>query len=417
MQKKNVVFTYENGLLLLLGISWGVAYFDRTAGTVLVPFMERDLHLDNTRVSLISAGLSISWALGAYLIARWSDATGARKPFLLSFLAIFSACSFLSGLAQTFPVLLGSRVLMGAVEGPFLPVCLALMMAESSEHRRGVNAGVMQNFFASIFGQFLAPLVLAQVAANVGWRSAFFVAGIPGLLCALGVLAFVREPQKTPRSAAEDATGQRMGLIAMLSVRNVLLCCVISAFMVAWLAMGWAFFPKFFIDDRHFTPAVMSRLLATLGVASAVSAFLVPALSDRFGRKPIMIAFCVLGATAPLAVLYSQGSLIALGMLMFVGWLGCGTFPLFMGVIPGETLPRRYATTAMGLVVGAGEVVGGSGLTLLGGVLADRSSLATPILIQAACAVIGGVLSLFLIETAPIKVGDGAHRSSPVPQS
>src|SRR6516164_102721 len=154
MQKKNGVFTYENGLLLLLGISWGVAYFDRTAGTVLVPFMERDLHLDNTRVSLISAGLSISWALGAYLIARWSDATGARKPFLLSFLVIFSACSFLSGLAQTFPVLLGSRVLMGAVEGPFLPVCLALMMAESSEHRRGVNAGVMQNFFASILGQF-----------------------------------------------------------------------------------------------------------------------------------------------------------------------------------------------------------------------------------------------------------------------
>jgi predicted MFS family arabinose efflux permease len=244
-----------------------------------------------------------------------------------------------------------------------------------------------------------------RLAASLGWRSAFFLAGIPGLVCALGVLLFVREPRKAQVLAPVDQVGEHMGFAAMLSVRNVLLCCVISAFMVAWLAMGWTFFPILFPDYRHFTPAVMSNLLATLGVASAVSAFLVPALSDRFGRKPIMVAFCVLGATAPLAAFYFQGSLIALGLLLFIGWLGCGTFPLFMGVIPGETLPRRYATTAMGLVVGAGEVFGGFGITLLGGVLADRSSIATPILIQAACAVIGGLLSLFLIETAPIKVG------------
>ena len=83
---------------------------------------------------------------------------------------IFSACSFIGGFAPNFTVLLISRMIMGLVEGPFLPVCLAIMMVESSEHRRGVNAGIMQNFFAAILGQTVAPLVLVPLAEIYGWR-------------------------------------------------------------------------------------------------------------------------------------------------------------------------------------------------------------------------------------------------------
>src|SRR5580658_5449445 len=136
---QNKIWTYENGLLLLLGGPLVIAIFDRNAASILVPFIEHDLHLDNAQVGFIGSGLSITWALGAYLISRWSDASGVRKPFLLAFLFIFSACSFLSGLAHSFPVLLVSRMIMGAVEGPFLPVCLAIMAAESSPHRRGIT--------------------------------------------------------------------------------------------------------------------------------------------------------------------------------------------------------------------------------------------------------------------------------------
>ena len=402
------VFTYENRVLVLLGLAFGIAFFDRNSGTILVPFIEQDLHLDNTQTGLLGSGLSITWALGAYLIARWSDASGARKPFLLGFLLIFSACSFLSGFARSFPVLLASRMVMGAVEGPFLPVCLAVMAVESSERRRGINAGIMQNFFASVLGQSLAPLLLVALAQRFGWRSAFYVAGVPGLLCAIAVLLWVREPDRAAQAAVDTAglggTGKRMGFFAMLKVRNLLLCCAVSVFMVAWLGMGWTFLPKFFTDYRHFSPTLMSYVMTALGIASALSAFVVPAISDRLGRRPVMIAFCLLGALSPLAALYYQGSPLILGALMFVGWFGTGTFPLFMGVIPGETISRRYAATAMGLVVCAGEIGGGTGITSLGGALADVWSLATAVQIEAGCAVVGGLLSLLLIETAPVKV-------------
>lgn len=410
MTKPRSIFNYENGLLLLLGFSFGVAFFDRNAASVLIPYIGKDIPLTNAQIALVSSVLAISWAIGAYVIARWSDSRGARKPFLLGFLVIFSACSFLSGLSQSVPMLLISRFIMGLVEGPFLPVCLAIMVIESSEHRRGVNAGLMQNFFAAILGQTVAPLVLVPVAEAFGWRSAFFVAGVPGLLCALAVWLWVREPPKATPVVADAAApiaseGPKLGLVDMLRIRNIALCCAISVFLVAWMIIGWAFFPNYLINVRGVSGETMGYLMSTLGLASALSGFGAPFISDRIGRKPVMIAFAFAGVITPLAVLFFEGSNYALAALMFIGWTATGAFPLFMGVIPGETISRKYAATAMGLVVCVGEIIGGTGITYLSGALADSTgTLRTALLVQVVCAAIGGVICFFLLETAPAKV-------------
>ena len=91
--QRRPIFNYENGLLVLLGLSFGFAFFDRNSASVLIPYMMKDLALSNTQAALINSVLSFMWALGAYVIARWSDSRGSRKPFLLAFLVIFSACS------------------------------------------------------------------------------------------------------------------------------------------------------------------------------------------------------------------------------------------------------------------------------------------------------------------------------------
>ncbi len=407
---RNPILNYENLLLVLLGLSFGFAFFDRNAASVLIPYMTKDLALTNTQAALINSVLSAMWALGAYLIARWSDSRGSRKPFLLAFLVIFSACSIVSGLAKSFPVLLISRAIMGAVEGPFLPVCLAIMAVESSPSRRGVNAGIMQNFFAALLGQSLAPWILPVIAEEHGWRAGFFVSGVPGILCAIAIWLWVREPSREAQGAlhaviapggAED--GRKMGLFDMLAVRNVLVCCLISVFMVGWFVMGWTFLPKFLTTVRGMPGPAMGSLLSVLGFASAISGFGAPWLSDRIGRKPVMISFCLVGALTALGAVYFQGSTVALGALLFVGWLATGTFPLFMGVIPGESMHRRYAATAMGLVVCVGEVLGGSALVALAGKVADLTDLTTAVLMMAGSGAIGCVLCFFLIETAPVK--------------
>jgi MFS family permease len=145
--------------------------------------------------------------------------------------------------------------------------------------------------------------------------------------------------------------------------------------------------------------------MSALGIASAVSSFGAPAISDRIGRRPAMIAFCAMGTIAPLAAVYSGGSVTATTTLMFIGWLGIGAFPLFMGIIPNETIGRVQAATAMGLIVCIGEVVGGFGITTAAGKLADRTTLAAPFLVMTACAAVAGLICLFLQETAPVRLG------------
>jgi MFS family permease len=161
--------------------------------------------------------------------------------------------------------------------------------------------------------------------------------------------------------------------------------------------------------DGH-SPGQMSILMSVLGLSAAFFSFVVPGLSDRLGRRTVVIAFNLIGAVVPAAVLYFDGSAYALAALVFLGWSASGTMPLLMGTIPSETIPARYVATALGMVMGLGEVLGGVGAPAVAGWTADRYSLQVPLYMQAGCAVIAAALALFLIETAPARL---ANRAAP----
>jgi predicted MFS family arabinose efflux permease len=390
---------YELRVLLLLGLAFGFAYFDRMAMTFLSPFVVADLKLSNTEVGALGSALSVTWALGAYFVGRWSDAIGQRKPFLLIAMVAFSLCSVLSGLAWNFGTLFATRVVMGAVEGPFLPICLAIMGAASLDSRRGLNAGVVQNVFGSILGTAIAPIVLVWMAEHWGWRTAFFAAGVPGLILAVLIWRLIAEPPRAPLPAAGRTKG--FSPWAMLAHRNMALCAVISCFMVGSLVIGSIFLPLYFTGPRGLSAGTMASIMAVLGLCPAVGGVIVTALSDRFGRRTPMIFFCLLTVLNPLAALYFQGPVVVMTGLMVVSWIGIGVFPLFMGVIPAETLGHAQAATAMGLIVAVGELSGGVFGPIVSGRLADQFGLAVPLMIQAGLAVAAGLCALGLKETNP----------------
>src|SRR5437879_1027155 len=403
---------YEQRLIWLLGITFGFLFFDRNAASFLMPFITKDLGFNNQQVGLIASALSFTWALSAFLGGALSDRTGSRKLILLATVIAFSLCSFLSGLAGSFAALLAARLLMGLAEGPFLPVCQSLVAHESDHGRRGHNMGVMQNFGSNLLGSFAAPLVLVSIATHWSWRSAFFLAGVPGLVMAVLIARYVHEPQKKPPPAVDSAgaTGA-MSYFAMLRYRNMILCVLMSIFMVAWMVLGWAFLPLFYVKVRELSASEMSVLMSLLGLSAAFFSFIVPGLSDRLGRRPVVAGCSLLGLLVPLAALYWHGSLYVLGALIFIGWAASGVLPLFMGTIPSETIPARYVATSMGLTVGIGEVLGGVSGPALAGTAADHYGLTAPLFIQAGCAIVGALLALALKETAPRRLTALAARS------
>jgi MFS family permease len=402
---KSKVFSYENGLLLLLGFTFGIVFFERNAIGPLAAYIINDLGLSQAQIGMLGSGLALAWAVAAYVIGAWSDRTGLRKPFLLVSVVVFSLCSVLSGVAATFMMLLLARVIMGFAEGPFLPICFSIMNVVSSPKRRGVNAGLMQNFFASLLGTSVAPLVLPWLAETYDWRTAFYLSAIPGLICAVLIWLFVKEP---PKPVGEDASASAVpavkpGMFDMLRQRNILVCCGISVFMVSWYLVGIIFLPVFFTVMRNMPPDVAGQVVAPMGIATMICGFVVPFISDRIGRKPAMIIFTFVGLVTPIAALHFNGAQWLLSLLLLIGWSASGSFAVFMGVIPSETVPRTLAASSMGLVVGAGEIVGGVLSPTISGWIADRTSLVAHMEVMMVCAVCGGLLSLFLRETAPGK--------------
>jgi len=392
--------SYELRVLVLLGLAFGFAYFDRMALTFLAPFVQADLGLSNEQIGWANSGLSLTWALGAYVIGRWSDLIGRRKPFLITALELFSICSVFSGLAWNFESLLVSRIVMGLAEGPFLPICLAIMAAASSPGRQALNAGIVQNVFGPIVGTSLASYALVRIAAAYDWNAAFFIAGIPGLILAVMIWRFVDEPERPAGAVHAPPPGGFLPL-ALFAHRNILLCSLVSACAVGSIVVGSIFMPLYLDGPRGYDDLTWSNIMAVVGICPAVGAIVVALLSDRIGRKVPLSVFASLMALAPAALLWFEGPVWMLTGLMFVSWMGLGTFPLFMGVIPTETVGRAQAATAMGLVVMIGELTGGVFGPPIAGRLADQYGLEVALYIQGALAIGAGLAALFVRETNP----------------
>ncbi len=401
--------SYETWMIFLLSIAFGVVFFDRNATNYLGPYLVRDLGLNNTQLGMISSGFSAAWAIAGLLGGRLSDASGKRKPLLVVAFVIFSLCSFLTGMAGSLGILMLSRILMGLSEGPILPISQSLVALESSESRRGLNMGFMQNFGSNLLGSFVAPIVLVWLAEAYGWRNAFYIAGVPGLVLALLIWKYIREPQthevKTTGAASEAA---RMRVGEMLRFRNLWLSILMCICMVPWMILAWVFLPQYYASVRHIPATEASYLMGVLGISAAVFSFIVPGLSDKIGRKPVMIVFSAIGVLVPLAVIFYSGSLVMLGTLIFIGWSASGVMPLIMGTVPSETIPVKYIATTLGLVMGLGELIGGAVTPTLAGMAADAYGLNATLFIEAGLALVTAVLAMFLIETAPVKVGQRA---------
>ncbi|MFC2953437.1 MFS transporter [Marinicaulis aureus] len=391
---------YQIVLVALLSLNFGIVFFDRNALNFLMPFVQPDLNLTNTHVGILASALSLTWAVAGLLISAASDKAANRKGFLLVAIVVFSLCSVLSGLATSFLLLLGARLLMGAAEGPINPISHALVVREVDPRHRGLAMGVMQNFGSNFFGSFVAPVLLVAIAAAWGWRSAFFLAGIPGIVTALLIWKFIDEP---PAEEKSEGASDRLTLKEAFSYKNIVVCSIVSVMLVSYLVITWAFMPLYLTQVKGVDPGVMSWLMGTLGISATVGSFVVAGLSDRIGRKPVLVIIPFLGVILPLGAMFFDGSYWVLAVIFFFGWALNGCFPLFMATVPSETIQSPHIATVLALVMATGEVFGGVLSPFFAGMAADKFGLTAPLWIIFGFAIASGIVGLFLTETAPIK--------------
>jgi ACS family hexuronate transporter-like MFS transporter len=390
---------YQWLLILLLSFNFGIVFFDRNAFSFLTPFIQPELGLSYFQIGLIAGAFSFTWALAGLGVGRLSDYLGRRKIILVVATLVFSLASALSGLAGGFVALLAARLLMGIAEGGIMPISQTLIVAEVDPKRRGLAQGITQNFGANIIANFLGPIVIVAIATAVGWRTAFYLAALPGLVMGALIAALVHDPPMTAPPAATRAGG---GAAALLGDRTLLLCILISILLVAYLVVFAAFMPQFLVQVRGIDKQSMSYVLSSFGLFSIAVAILVPGASDFLGRKPVATVAGFLGMALPLGVLLSHGGGVAPLYLSFAfGSVLSGVFPLAMATIPSEIVDRARTATTLSLTMGLSEIIGGVCAPIVAGWIADRRGLAAPLWIMAGLSLAVALLSLLLRETAP----------------
>ena len=391
----------EIGMVAILATAWGVVQVDMIGINYLLPFIAPDLKLSNTQVGMLVSIYWIAFAFSSYLTGLLADKFGKRKSNLLLILLLFSAASVLPGLSRSYFALLAARLLMGLLEGPIFPLAQSIIAMESSAQRRGMNMGIVQCVGTSLLGWFIAPLLLVDLAGRYGWRAGFFLVMVPGLICAALVGRFLDEPAAQQAVLSGVSVERGAGLRAVLRYRNVWLCAASAASFVAFTVIGAGFLPLFYTQARHFVPQQMSLLMSVLGVSGLLLGIALPAISDRIGRKPVMLIANLLGLACPLAVMYYSGPLPVLALMMFLGWAPMGSGPLAFATIPSESVPAGSLSTAIGLILAVGTLVGGVLGPILAGWSADRWGPALAMFMLMGWCAIAVLASAVMYETVP----------------
>jgi MFS family permease len=159
---------------------------------------ESPLQLSDARLGLLATGFLAIYALVSPLFGRLGD-TRARPRAIAAGVGLWSIATVLGGFATSFVTLLGARALVGVGEAAYGTIAPSVLADCFPLSRRG---RVFAIFYAAIpIGGALGYVLAGVMNAHFGWRSAFFVAGIPGLL----LTALVLRLPDPPRGAA-DAT-------------------------------------------------------------------------------------------------------------------------------------------------------------------------------------------------------------------
>src|SRR5882724_2674136 len=391
---------YEFGLVVLVFFTWGTVFLDRMSVLYLVPYIAPALHLSHAQVGLLASSLAVAWAISSLLLGAVSDRVG-RKPILVPAVFIFSMLSWLSGLVRSFWQLFVVRTMMGLAEGPTWSTITATVEESSAPERRGRNVGVVVSA-AALVGLALAPVLTTQIAARVGWRGAFFVAGLPGILLGSLLWRFLREPARNSSAAAHPKPSWKE-YFGLLRQRNILLCCLAGAGFMTWLFVMSAFAPLYITEVSKNSATFAGLILGASGLGAFLWGWILPWLSDYTGRKPALLFVALISAVVPLT--YQVPFLVShpwlLAVAGFVANGGQGIAALALVLVPAESVPPEFAATAIGLTTLVGEVFGGTLAPAIAGGVADRYGLAAPLWIAAAGAVTVFCAGLFLRETAP----------------
>ena len=411
MMETKIKSSYENRMVAILVFGFGLIMLYRFSVPNLAPFFMEELNMNNTQLGMVMSFFSFAWAFAGVIGGSLSDSISRKKILLAAFVLVAGVFSFLTGFAQTFVILLVIRFIMGLFCGPVFAIAQLFCLAQSSIKRRGLNMGLIGVSSVGLLGNLIGPVALVAICQIVGWRATFNLTLIPGIVAAWLIFQFLMEPDTTKIEGAE-AKVKKHSLkesFVVLKNRNIQTSMIFSVFIIMWNVGMLTFTPVYLVSVRGFSPTEMSYVMAIQGLGMIVWGMLTPALSDRIGRKPVLIFFSLVGVLSVIGILLAP-SFLLIGILVFFGFSAGGAFGIYQAAIAGESVDVKYYSFAVGSITLTGELIGGFVGLLIAGMLADAFGLHAALIFTGGSIVVAGFIALRYYETAPLVLAKRAKQ-------
>src|SRR5687768_2301310 len=187
--------TYALVVLFLINT---MNFFDRVIGGALGEPIRREWGLSDSALGALGTAFTLLYAFVGVPLGRLSD-RAPRKTILAAAVFVWSALTAVSGFTRTYWQLFATRLGVGVGEAACAPAATSLIGDLYPPARR---ARAMSIFMMGLpIGIALSYFVGSYVAHAYGWRMAFFVAGIPGVIAAILAL-FITEPARGTKEVA-----------------------------------------------------------------------------------------------------------------------------------------------------------------------------------------------------------------------
>ena len=262
-------------------------FVDRQILAILLPAIRDEFRVGDTALGLLTGtAFALFYVTLGIPVARLADRVNRRNLIALA-LAVWSGMTALSGLAANFWHLALARIGVGIGEAGCSPPAHSIIAdyyppAERSAamgiYTLGISAGIM-----------LAYLAGGWVVANLGWRQAFFIVGLPGLLLALVVWLTVPEPLRGASETRRDS-GRKPSLpevLQFLAARRSFIYMALGAGLSALSGYSIVnFMPSFLVRSFAMDTATLGIWLGLIyGVAGGLGFFGGGWVADRIGRR------------------------------------------------------------------------------------------------------------------------------------
>ena len=257
---------YRYFVLSVLVLSYVLSFIDRQLMTILLEPIKAEFGASDTAMGFLTGfAFAIFYAVLGIPLARLADRWSRRNVLAIS-MVIWSAMTAACGMAGSFWQMAVLRVGVGVGEAGGTPPSHSLISSYFPARERSTAMGIYGS--GSQIGVLLGMFGGAVIAETMGWRWAFFIFGLPGVLIGLLVFVVVREPPKAPAPVSTSMMSDVMSLWQTPAFAIISFATAFTA--LAGYGMG-TWFPSFLIRIHGLT---LTEAGLTLGIVGTLGALI-----------------------------------------------------------------------------------------------------------------------------------------------